>query len=124
MVSITASWGSRKVFGIALFLAVYSFFLHVNLKFFDKDLVFDDRLGDAVTDADGEFYILPKLLEGVSKGERITITKHGVPVAILQPFDPMKTIDTGFIITELRRFREKNTLAGLSIREMIEEGRQ
>ena len=67
---------------------------------------------------------LPKLLERVSKGERITITKHGVPVAILQPFDPLKAIDTGSIIIELRRFREKNTLEGLSIREMIEEGRR
>ena len=67
---------------------------------------------------------LPKLLERVSKGERITITKHGVPVAILQPFDPTKAIDTGYIITELRRFREKNTLSGLSIRKMIEEGRR
>ena len=66
---------------------------------------------------------LPKLLERVSKGERITITKHGVPVAILQPFDSTKTIDIGSTITELRRFREKNTLSGLSIREMIEEGR-
>jgi len=28
---------------------------------------------------------LPKLLERVSKGEQITITKHGVPVALLQP---------------------------------------
>ena len=27
---------------------------------------------------------LPKLLERVLKGERITITKHGVPVAVLQ----------------------------------------
>ncbi|MFP4085845.1 MAG: type II toxin-antitoxin system Phd/YefM family antitoxin, partial [Desulfobacteraceae bacterium] len=27
---------------------------------------------------------LPKLLERVMKGERITITKHGVPVAVLQ----------------------------------------
>ena len=67
---------------------------------------------------------LPKLLERVSKGERITITKHGVPVAILQPFDPLKTIDTSSIVTELRKFREKNTLGGLSIREMIEEGRR
>jgi len=58
MVSITASWGSRKVFGIAIFLPVYSFFLHVNLKFFDKDLLYDDWLGESVTDADGEFYIL------------------------------------------------------------------
>ncbi|MBW1670479.1 MAG: type II toxin-antitoxin system prevent-host-death family antitoxin, partial [Deltaproteobacteria bacterium] len=28
---------------------------------------------------------LPKLLKRVFKGERITITKHGVPVAELQP---------------------------------------
>jgi len=67
---------------------------------------------------------LPKLLERVTKGERITITKHGVPVAVLQPFDPAKNIDTGSIIAELRRFREKNLLSGLSIREMIEEGRR
>ena len=67
---------------------------------------------------------LPKLLERVSKNEHIIITKHGVPVAILQPFDPSKTVDTGSIITELRRFREKNTLSGLSLREMIEEGRR
>ena len=66
---------------------------------------------------------LPKLLERVAKGERITITKHGVPVAVLQPFDPAKNIDTGSVIAELRRFREKNKLSGLSIREMIEEGR-
>ncbi len=67
---------------------------------------------------------LPKLLERVTKGERITITKHGVPVAVLQPFDPAKNIDTDSIIAELRRFREKNKLSGLSIREMIEEGRR
>ena len=67
---------------------------------------------------------LPKLLERVTKGERITITKHGVPVAVLQPFDPAKNIDTGTIIAELRRFREKNKLSELSVREMIEEGRR
>ena len=67
---------------------------------------------------------LPKLLSRVTKGERITITKHGIPIAILQPFDPAKNVDTGSIIAELRRFREKNKLSGLSIREMIEEGRR
>jgi prevent-host-death family protein len=67
---------------------------------------------------------LPKLLERVTKGERITITKHGIPIAVLQPFDPAKNVDTGSIIAELRRFREKNKLSGLSIREMIEEGRR
>jgi len=150
MVTITASWGSRKAFGFTLILPVYSIFLRVNLKckkitiknnsdskeatmknaskkqrfenrsgkkklkpehlkgrliryeslpgivawsskqetirlrpgpddwlvtgrvvgpggrglpdlrisVFDKDLLFDDRLGESVTDANGEFYIL------------------------------------------------------------------
>lgn len=30
---------------------------------------------------------LPKLLERVSKGERITITKHGNPLAMLVPIE-------------------------------------
>ena len=67
---------------------------------------------------------LSQLLERVTKGERITITKHGVPVAILQPFEPEKNIDSKSVIMELRRFREKNNVSGLSIREMIEEGRR
>jgi prevent-host-death family protein len=67
---------------------------------------------------------LPKLLERVSKGERITITKHGVPVAVLQSPDPEKAVDTKSVITELRKLRNKHSLDGLSIREMIDEGRR
>ncbi len=66
---------------------------------------------------------LPKLLERVIKGERITITKHGVPVAVLQPPVPSRKTEPKRIIAELRKFREKHTLKGLSIRDMIEEGR-
>jgi prevent-host-death family protein len=67
---------------------------------------------------------LPKLLERVLKGERITITKHGVPVAVLQPPDPTKKVDTKSIILEMRKFRDKHSLGGISIRDMIEEGRR
>lgn len=67
---------------------------------------------------------LSKLLERVLKGERITITKHGVPVAVLQPPDLEKNVDTQSVILELRRFRNKNRLSGISIRDMIEEGRR
>jgi len=67
---------------------------------------------------------LPKLLERVMKGERITITKHGVPIAVLQPPDPEKTVDSKSVIAALRKFRNKHTLDGRSIREMIEEGRR
>lgn len=67
---------------------------------------------------------LPKLLERVIKGERITITKHGVPVAVLQPPLPSRKTEPKRTIAELRKFREKYTLQGLSIRDMIEEGRR
>jgi len=67
---------------------------------------------------------LSQLLERVRKGDRITITKHGIPIAVLQPFEPGKRIDVRTTIMEIRKFREKNKLSGLSIREMIEEGRR
>jgi prevent-host-death family protein len=67
---------------------------------------------------------LPKLLERVMKGERITITKHGVPIAILQAPDVKKTVDTESVIKEIRDFRDRHSLGGISLREMIEEGRR
>lgn len=67
---------------------------------------------------------LPRLLERVRKGERITITKHGVPVAVLQPPDRDVSFDTRSVIDEIIKFRENHHLDGLSIREMIEEGRR
>jgi prevent-host-death family protein len=67
---------------------------------------------------------LAELLERVRRGERITITKHGVPVAVLQPPDDLSQEDHAAVIEELRAFRSRHPLAGLSIREMIEEGRR
>jgi len=67
---------------------------------------------------------LPKLLERVKKGERITITKHGIPVAVLQPPAPEMTADIKSVIAELRKLRSKHSLGGLSLREMIEDGRR
>jgi prevent-host-death family protein len=67
---------------------------------------------------------LPKLLERVLKGEKITITKHGVPVAILQPPLSAKKTEPKKVISELRKFRDKHSLEDLSIRDMIEEGRR
>lgn len=67
---------------------------------------------------------LSRLLERVSKGERITITRHGVPVAVLQPYDSTQNADVKSVIQELREFRKKQKLSGLSVRQMIEEGRR
>jgi antitoxin (DNA-binding transcriptional repressor) of toxin-antitoxin stability system len=60
----------------------------------------------------------------VAKGEKIMITKHGVPVATLQPADSAKRIPVRDVINELKRFRSDHRLEGISIREMIDEGRR
>ncbi len=67
---------------------------------------------------------LSKLLERVAKGERIAIEKHGVPVATLEPAGPAKREPADKVIAALKRFRAGHRLGGLSIREMIEEGRR
>ena len=67
---------------------------------------------------------LPQLLERVAKGEKITITKHGVPVATLQPADSSKRTPVRDVIDQLKQFRSAHRLDGLSVREMIEEGRR
>jgi prevent-host-death family protein len=67
---------------------------------------------------------LPKLLERVAAGEKFLITKHGLPVAVLQPPASQKKSNPREIIAELRKFRKKNRLRGLSIRAMVEEGRR
>ena len=66
---------------------------------------------------------LPKLLERVRKGERITITKHGVPVAVLLPPECQQKADPVKIIRDLRNFRKQHRVNGLNLREMIEDGR-
>jgi len=66
---------------------------------------------------------LSKLLERVMKGEKITITKHGVPVAVLQPPDQATKEDPGKVISDIRNFRETRTLGDLSVRDLREEGR-
>ena len=67
---------------------------------------------------------LSQLLERVMRGERITITKHGVPVAVLQPPDQRDAADIVAVIADIRDFRNRHSLGGLSLKDMIEEGRR
>ena len=68
---------------------------------------------------------LSSLLERVSKGERITITKHGVPIALLVPVDTTAKLDRDAAIEELKVFgRGRKLPKGMTIRDMIEEGRR
>lgn len=47
---------------------------------------------------------LPQLLKRVSRGEKIIITKHGVPVATLQPPETQRKTPAKEVIAELRAF--------------------
>lgn len=67
---------------------------------------------------------LPSLLVRVAQGEHITITRHGVPVAKLVPVTSPPNRDRNATIEQLRRFRQGRRLGGLSIREMIQQGRR
>lgn len=67
---------------------------------------------------------LPRLLEEVASGERITITKHGVPVAVLVPPGVVRDIDVDAFMARMRAFRTGNVLGEVTIRELIDEGRR
>ncbi len=65
---------------------------------------------------------LPRLLDEVERGDTVTITRHGRPVAKLVPVD----VDRQRIketIEEIKRF-PKIKLEGITIRGLIEEGRR
>jgi len=68
---------------------------------------------------------LPQLLERVARGERIIITKRGMPVALLT--QPPRTIgqDIRNVIAQMKALRRDNRLGrGVSVRDLIEEGRR
>ncbi len=67
---------------------------------------------------------LPRLLEQVAKGAQFTITKHGVPIAMLVPARLLERRDPRKVIEELRALRRGIPLRGLSLRKMINEGRR
>jgi prevent-host-death family protein len=67
---------------------------------------------------------LPALLDRVANGEEITITRHGTPVAMLVPVPGTKKPNVKETIQAILESRENWQLGGLSIREMIEEGRR
>ncbi len=66
---------------------------------------------------------LSQLLEQVARGEEIIITKHGVPVAALTPLPGPRQQNPQAAIAAIKTFRQEHRLAGLSIRQMIDEGR-
>jgi prevent-host-death family protein len=67
---------------------------------------------------------LPRLLDEVAQGKSITITRHGVPVAVLVPPPAKAQMTVEEAIAALKELRRGLTLGGITVRELIDEGRR
>ena len=68
---------------------------------------------------------LAALLDRVARGERITITRHGVPAAMLVPVgESGRKLTHEEIVEGMRALRKRVKPDTMSVREMIEEGRR
>jgi prevent-host-death family protein len=66
-----------------------------------------------------------ELLERVARGDEITITRHGTPVARLVPVRQGSTPnDRRAAIARMRQISARNRLNGLRIKDLIAEGRR
>ena len=68
---------------------------------------------------------LAALLDRVAKGEKITITRHGVPAALLVPVneEPQK-LSHQQIVEGMRELRKRVKPGKMTVREMVNEGRR
>ncbi len=68
---------------------------------------------------------LAELLRRVEEGERITITRHGRPVALLMPPQGSSDRTVSDVVQEIKSLRRGRILGSdLSVQDLIDEGRQ
>lgn len=69
---------------------------------------------------------LSRLIDAVERGETVVITRRGHPVATLSPVARPGRRDIAEVIRSWLEYRDRHgiTLGGLSIRELIDEGRR
>jgi prevent-host-death family protein len=68
---------------------------------------------------------LAALLDRVARGETITITRHGVPAAMLVPVgDAARKLTHTEIVEGLRALRRRVKPGKMSVREMVNKGRR
>ena len=65
-----------------------------------------------------------RLLEEVVQGETITITRNGIPVAVVTPAAGGRVYSVEDAIAGLERWRHGRSLDGVTLRELIDEGRR
>ncbi|MBI1322015.1 type II toxin-antitoxin system prevent-host-death family antitoxin [bacterium] len=86
----------------------------------------NERIGmTTFVDTDEVVMNLAVLLERVELGEVIVITSHGLPVAqLIRPTEDHSAAEKAEAIRLIREVASRNRLEGLSIKEMIANGRK
>jgi len=68
---------------------------------------------------------LARVLDEVERGETFAITKHGRVVAVLAPAAGQgREMAVERAISGLQEFGERHSLAGISVRDLIDDGRR
>ena len=68
---------------------------------------------------------LSTLLDRVANGEKITITRHGVPAALLVPVSQgEQKLPHKEIVEGMRELRKRVKPGKMSVRDMVNEGRR
>ena len=68
---------------------------------------------------------LAALLDRVARGEKITITRHGIPAAVLVPVAETEAkLSHQEIVEGMRTLRQRVKPGKMSTREMVNEGRR
>ena len=66
-----------------------------------------------------------ELLDTVSRGERITITRHGVPTALLVPVsEAAPKLTHQEVVEGMRALRKRVNPGKMNVRDMVNEGRR
>lgn len=67
---------------------------------------------------------LSELLQRVKAGDRVVITRRGVPVAVLVPPGELERDHVAEVVESLRELRKRTKRGRTSIRRMRDEGRR
>ena len=67
---------------------------------------------------------LSSLLDKVEQGEEVVITRHGRPIARLVPARQAREAELDDVVARFRQARKGVRLGGLSIKDLINEGRR
>jgi prevent-host-death family protein len=65
-----------------------------------------------------------EIINRVERGERFTITRHGVPIADLVPTGETHRAALGDVFARMRAARTGRNVEGISLRDLIREGQR